>query len=87
MWRVPGNILNKQSGQPTRGGPPAWGLGYQSKPRLLSLERITMLIIIHNSPICIAIVNILSLNNLLVFKTVCLCTYLLQRRVQKEQSS
>jgi hypothetical protein len=25
--RVVANILNKQSRQPTRGGPPAWGLG------------------------------------------------------------
>jgi hypothetical protein len=24
-WRVTANILNKQSRQPTRGGPPAWG--------------------------------------------------------------
>jgi hypothetical protein len=27
FWRVAANILNKQSRQPTRGGPPAWGLG------------------------------------------------------------
>jgi hypothetical protein len=27
IWKVATNILNKQSGQPTRGGPPAWGLG------------------------------------------------------------
>jgi hypothetical protein len=27
IWRVAANKLNKQSGQPTRGGPPAWGLG------------------------------------------------------------
>jgi hypothetical protein len=27
IWRVAANILNKQSGQPTRGGTPAWGLG------------------------------------------------------------
>ena len=26
MWRGAANILNKQSRQPTRGGPPAWGL-------------------------------------------------------------
>jgi hypothetical protein len=27
VWRVAANILNKSRGQPTRGGPPAWGLG------------------------------------------------------------
>jgi hypothetical protein len=27
IWRVAANILNKRRGQPTRGGPPAWGLG------------------------------------------------------------
>jgi hypothetical protein len=27
MWRVAANILNKHRGQPTRGGPPAWGVG------------------------------------------------------------
>jgi len=27
IWRVVANILNKQSGQRTRGGPPAWVLG------------------------------------------------------------
>jgi hypothetical protein len=27
IWRVAVNILNKQRGQPTRGGLPAWGLG------------------------------------------------------------
>jgi hypothetical protein len=27
IWRVAANKLNKQCGQPTRGGPPAWGLG------------------------------------------------------------
>jgi hypothetical protein len=27
IWRVAANILNKQSRQPTRGGPSAWGLG------------------------------------------------------------
>jgi hypothetical protein len=27
FWRAAANILNKQSRQPTRGGPPAWGLG------------------------------------------------------------
>ena len=29
IWMVAANILNKQSrrGQPTGGGPPAWGLG------------------------------------------------------------
>jgi hypothetical protein len=27
IWRVAANILNKQSGQPTMGGTPAWGLG------------------------------------------------------------
>jgi hypothetical protein len=26
IWRVAANILNKQSRQPTRDGPPAWGL-------------------------------------------------------------
>jgi hypothetical protein len=25
--RVAANILNKQCGQPARGGPPSWGLG------------------------------------------------------------
>jgi hypothetical protein len=27
IWRVAVNILNNNRGQPTRGGPPAWGLG------------------------------------------------------------
>jgi hypothetical protein len=27
IWEVAANILNKQSRQPTRGGPPAWGFG------------------------------------------------------------
>ena len=27
IWRVAANILNKQRGQQTRGGPPAWRLG------------------------------------------------------------
>jgi hypothetical protein len=27
IWRVAANILNKQSGEPTRGGPPGRGLG------------------------------------------------------------
>jgi len=27
IWRVAANILNKSPGQPTRGGPPAWGMG------------------------------------------------------------
>jgi hypothetical protein len=27
IWRVAANILNKQLRRPTRGGPPAWGLG------------------------------------------------------------
>ena len=27
IWRLAANILNKQSGQPTRSGPPAWGFG------------------------------------------------------------
>jgi hypothetical protein len=27
IWRVAVNTLNKQSRQPTRGGPPPWGLG------------------------------------------------------------
>jgi hypothetical protein len=27
IWRIAANILNKQSRKPTRGGPPAWGLG------------------------------------------------------------
>jgi hypothetical protein len=27
VWRVAANILNKRRGQPTRGGPRAWGLG------------------------------------------------------------
>jgi hypothetical protein len=27
IWTVAANILNEKSGQPTRGGPPAWGLG------------------------------------------------------------
>jgi hypothetical protein len=27
IWRVAANILNSSRGQPTRGGPPAWGLG------------------------------------------------------------
>jgi len=27
VWRVVANILNKQSVQPTKGGPPAWGFG------------------------------------------------------------
>ena len=27
VWRVAANIVNKSCGQPTRGGPPAWGLG------------------------------------------------------------
>jgi hypothetical protein len=26
VWRVAANIFNTQSGQPTRNGPPAWGL-------------------------------------------------------------
>ena len=26
IWRVAVNKLNNQHGQPTRGGPPAWGL-------------------------------------------------------------
>jgi hypothetical protein len=26
FWKVAVNILNKSRGQPTRGGPPAWGL-------------------------------------------------------------
>jgi len=27
IWRVATDILNKQGGQPTRSGPPVWGLG------------------------------------------------------------
>jgi hypothetical protein len=27
IWRVAADILNKYFGQPTRGGPPVWGLG------------------------------------------------------------
>jgi hypothetical protein len=27
IWRVAANILNKRRGQPTLGGPPAWGVG------------------------------------------------------------
>ena len=27
VWRVAANILNNSRGQPTRGGPPDWGLG------------------------------------------------------------
>ena len=27
IWKVVANILNKSSGQPTKGGPPIWGLG------------------------------------------------------------
>jgi len=27
VWMVAANILNKQYEHPTRGGPPAWGLG------------------------------------------------------------
>jgi hypothetical protein len=27
IWRAPANVLNKQHGQPTGGGPTAWGLG------------------------------------------------------------
>jgi hypothetical protein len=27
LWKVDGNMLNKQLRGPTRGGPPAWGLG------------------------------------------------------------
>jgi len=27
IWRVAANILNNSRGQPTRAGPPAWGLG------------------------------------------------------------
>jgi hypothetical protein len=26
IWRVAANILNSSHGQPTRGGPPAWGM-------------------------------------------------------------
>jgi hypothetical protein len=27
IWRVAANILNKRPRQPTRGGPPDWGVG------------------------------------------------------------
>jgi hypothetical protein len=27
VWRVAANILNKSRGEPTKSGPPAWGLG------------------------------------------------------------
>jgi len=27
IWRAAANVLNKQSRQPTTGGPPAWGFG------------------------------------------------------------
>ena len=27
IWRAAANILKSSRGQPTRGGPPAWGLG------------------------------------------------------------
>jgi hypothetical protein len=27
IWKVAADIMNKQCGKPTMGGPPAWGLG------------------------------------------------------------
>jgi len=38
IWRVAANISNKQSGQPTRGGPPAWGLGEVLTHRLKNVS-------------------------------------------------
>jgi hypothetical protein len=37
IWTVAANILNKHRGQPTVGGPPAWGLGGE----LITLPRKT----------------------------------------------
>jgi hypothetical protein len=31
------NILNKQSRKPTRGGPPAWGLGVGPQPLTIKI--------------------------------------------------
>jgi hypothetical protein len=39
-----------------------WSVSYESETSLLSLERVPVLIIIHNSRICTFIVNILSLS-------------------------
>jgi hypothetical protein len=42
IWSVAANILNKQS-QPTRGGPPAWGLG-----ELLTTPHLKKLVMLRN---------------------------------------